>query len=185
MITVIVEGPGDQRSLPVLVQREKRASLHCVNMGGKSNIVRMRQGFEGTIRRQHALGKRAFMVLVDGDVTFEPYKSIEEEQVGMRQRAETLEHELGVPVRVCWAVIEVESWLIGGIQPRAAFCGLERVGQVPNNTETAPADPKAWLEDHLEDSYTPRTQECLARNIDLEEATRRNQSLQTFFENVS
>jgi len=185
MITVLVEGPGDKRALPILVQRDRgRRSVRCINMRGKSNIVRRNRGFEDTIRRQYALGDRSFVVLMDGDVTFAPYSSVQEEQDDMPRRAEALERELGAPVRVCWSILEMESWLIGGIQPRSTYCGLGRVGRISNNTETAPPDPKQWLESRLQDSYSPRVQECLARHIDLLEARQRNHSMRVFLDNI-
>ena len=186
MIVVLVEGPGDQRAVPVLVQRERgMAVVRCINMNGKSNIVRNRRGFEDTVRRQYALGGRSFIVLVDGDVTSAPYQSLEEERRDMQRRVESLAQELQVRIRVCWAVLEMESWLIGGIRPRSTYCGLLRVGQVPPNTETAPQDPKKWLEDHLMTrEYKPKTQECLARRIDLQEAKTCNRSMCIFFDNV-
>jgi hypothetical protein len=185
MITAIVEGPGDKRALPVLVQRDRgRRSVHCINMRGKSNIVRRNRGFEDTIRRQYALGDRSFVLLMDGDVTFAPYRSVQEEQDDMPHRAEALEQELGAPVRVCWSVLEMESWLIGGIQPGSTYCGLERVGRIPANTETEPQNPKAWLESRLQDSYSPRVQECLARHIDLLEARQRNHSMRVFLDSI-
>lgn len=95
-------------------------------------------------------------------------------------RAQTLAGELGITIQVRWAVLALESWLIGGVQPKASYCGLQRIGQVPANTETAPAEPKQWLKDHLRVDYEPRTQECLAKNIDLPTAKKRNQSLRAF-----
>jgi hypothetical protein len=186
MITALVEGPGDKRALPVLVQRERgRITVRSINMKGKSNIVRRDHGFEDTVRRQHALGVRSFIILVDGDVTYEPYHSLQEERNDMPQRAQALEQELSVPVRVCWAVLEMESWLIGGLRPKSTYCGLKGIGQVPANTETAPPDAKRWLEDHLRDSdYSPETQECLARRIDLPKAKQRNESMRVFFGHI-
>jgi hypothetical protein len=186
MITVLVEGPGDKRALPVLVRRWRgKSSVRCINMKGKSNMIRRDRGFEDTVRRQHAIGGRSFVVLMDGDVTFAPYNSLQEEQGDMPRRAQSLEQELGVPVRVCWAVLEMESWLIGGIKPKSTYCGLRGVGQVPINTEMDPQDPKKWLESRLQGSYyAPETQECLACHIDLQEAKRRNQSMQVFFGNI-
>jgi hypothetical protein len=182
MITVLVEGPGDKRALPILVRRgQGRSSVRCINMKGKSNIVRRERGFEDTVRRQHALGRRSFVVLMDGDVTFAPYSSLQGERDDMSRRARSLEQELGAPVQVCWAILEMESWLIGGIKPRSTYCGLTGVGQVPPNTETAPQDPKNWLEAHLmRGEYKPKTQECLARRIDLQEAQTRNRSMRIF-----
>lgn len=117
MIVVLVEGPGDQQALPVLVQRELgKAPIRPINMKGKSNIVRRERGFEDTVRRQYALGGRAFIVLVDGDVTSQPYQSLEKERQDMPRRAQSLAQELGVTVQVCWSVLELESWLIGGIK---------------------------------------------------------------------
>lgn len=45
MIVVLVEGDGDKRSLPVLVKREsEQATLRCIDMKGKPNIVRQDGG---------------------------------------------------------------------------------------------------------------------------------------------
>jgi hypothetical protein len=83
MIFVLVEGPGDKRALPILVQRDgKDTQIRPIDMKGKSNIVRRNRGFEDTVRRQHALGGRSFVVLMDGDVTSAPYQSLDEERNG-------------------------------------------------------------------------------------------------------
>jgi hypothetical protein len=186
MITVLVEGSGDKLAVPELVRRNSgRPSVRCVDMQGKSNMVRRHRGFEDTVRRRYAQGDRSFIVLMDGDVTFEPYSSLHEEQEDMPCRAADLEEELGAPVRVLWSILEMESWLIGGIQPGSTYCGLRRVGRAPGNTEAQPQDPKSWLETRLHDSdYRPKTQECLARNIDLSEAKRRNDSMRIFFDSM-
>jgi len=182
MIVVLVEGPGDKRALPILVQRDgKDAPIRPIDMKGKSNMIRRSRGFEDTVRRQHALGGRSFIVLMDGDVTSAPYQSLEEERRDMQRRAQSLAQELAVPVRVHWAILEMESWLIGGIQPGSTYCDLRQVGQVPANTEAAPPDPKQWLKDHLASrEYNPGTQACLAGRIDLTEAKERNHSMRTF-----
>jgi len=184
---ILVEGDGDKRALPVLVRRELGISVtRCVDMRGKSNIIRKPKGFEDTVRRQHALGGRFFIILTDADVTFEPYKSLDEERRDMCQRAEALERELQVPVRACRAVIAMESWLIGGIGRNDGYCGLKRRKQVANNTEISPTNPKQWLKDHLKESdYGPVVQECLARHIDLCQAKVCNRSLCAFLETLA
>lgn len=179
MICVLVEGPDDQLAIPTLIANEQ-LSVRCIPMGGKSNIVRLNHGFEDTVRRQSAVGGRSFIVLVDGDVTYPPYVSLSQERQDLPRRAETLAAELKMPVHVCWAVLELESWLIGGLSPRVSYCGLRNVGRVPTNTESTPHDPKKWLKDHLLGDYQPRTAACLARSITLEQAKIRNQSLQLF-----
>jgi hypothetical protein len=186
MIVVLVEGPGDRHALPILVQRAgKNMLVHPIDMRGKSNMIRRNRGFEDTIRRRHALGGRSFIVLMDGDVTSAPYHSLEEERRDMRRRAQALAAELQVSVQVRWAVLEMESWLVGGIQPGSTYCGLRGVGQVPTNTEAAPPDPKSWLEDHLVSrECKPRTQQCLATRIDMEEAQRRNRSMRVFLDDI-
>ncbi len=186
MIVVLVEGTGDKRALPIMVRRDgKDTRVRPIDMKGKSNIVRKARGFEDTVRRQYALGGQSFIVLADGDVTSAPYQSLEEERRDMQQRAQSLAQELQVPVQVRWAILEMESWLIGGIQSGSTYCGLRRVGKAPANTETAPPDPKKWLEDHLVSrEYKPRTQECLAGKIDVQEAKRRNHSMQIFLKNI-
>jgi hypothetical protein len=101
----------------------------------------------------------------------------------MQSRAQVISGELGVSVEVCWSVLAAESWLIGGIEPQASYCGLDGVGHVPANTETAPAKPKQWLATHLRGlDYGPKTQECLARSVDLQQAKSRNLSLRVFLE---
>lgn len=179
MICVLVEGPDDQLAVPALTAREQTL-VRCIPMGGKSNIVRQNRGFEDTVRRQHSVGGRAFIVLMDGDVTYPPYASLEQERDDMTRRAEALAGELKIPVRVCWAVLELESWLIAGLPSRATYCGLRNVGRVPANTESTPQDPKRWLKEHLYGDYQPRTAECIARQITLEQARIHNQSLQLF-----
>jgi hypothetical protein len=181
MIIVLVEGQGDKLSLPVLVKREsQQAALRCIDMKGKPNIVRQEGGFEDTIRRQHALGGRSFLVVIDGDVFYPPYQSLDQEREHLVLRAQTLAEELDITIQVRWAVLALESWLIGGLQVKSSYCGLQRIGQIPANTETAPANPKQWLRDRLRVDYEPRTQECLAKNIDLTTAKKRNQSLREF-----
>lgn len=186
MIVVLVEGDGDKRSVPVLVSREGGdLKLRAIDMHGKSNIVRDHHGFEDTVRRQHALGGRTFLVLMDADVTFAPYRTLEEERADMQTRGQALSRELGVPVDVCWSVLTAESWLIGGLHPQANYCGLNGVRRTPANTETVPMNPKQWLEHHLQErDYDPKTQECLARNVNLQQAKARNQSFRIFLEKV-
>ncbi len=179
MIVVLVEGPEDQLDVPILAAREQ-ITVRCINMNGKSNIVRKNRGFEDTVRRQHIIGGRAFIVLIDGDITYPPYSSLDQERDDMARRAEALASELKVVVQVCWSVLELESWLIAGLPTRASFCGLRNVGRVLANTESSPRDPKRWLMDHLQGDYQPRTAACLARAVMLEQAKSRNRSLQMF-----
>lgn len=180
---ILVEGHAEQRVLPILFQRYGNMEApRIVNMEGKANIVRLTHGFEATVRRQRAVhGERSFVVLIDGDVAFPPYASIVNEQDQMPRRAQALANELTVTIKVCWAILELESWLIGGIQPRAAYCGLRNVGRIPANTQTHPVDPKQWLANRLADDYGRTSQNCLARNIDLDQAIRRNRSMRDFF----
>ena len=104
----------------------------------------------------------------------------------MQRRAESIAHELQASVQVCWSVLEMESWLIGGIERRSSYCGLRSVGRVPTNTEALPPDPKRWLQTHLNSrEYGPKTQECLARNIDLQTAKEHNRSMQVFFDKLA
>lgn len=182
MITALVEGPGDKLALPVLLQRiQPNIQVQCVDMKGKSNIIRGNRGFEDTVRRQHALGKTEFIILMDGDVTSAPYQSLAEEQDDMPRRAEALAQELRVTIQVFWAILSMESWLIGGLSTNSTYCGLRRVDRVPANTEAAPPNPKQWLADCLQNNdYTPRTQHCLASRINIIEAKRRNQSMTNF-----
>lgn len=183
----LVEGDGDKRSLPVLLKRELQIStIRCVDMRGKSNIIRKPRGFEDTIRRQYELGACSFTILMDFDVTFAPYESLDEEKRDMCLRAEALERELQVPVRVYWAVVAMESWLIGGIGRNAEYCGLKGSGRISNNTETSPTKPEQWLKNHLKrGDYGPAVQECLARYINMPQAKACNRSLRAFLGNLA
>ena len=182
MSVVLAEGDTEKNILPILGRRAHgELFIKCIDLKGKSNIVRLRDGFEDTVRRQVALGERSFVVLLDGDVTSAPYTTIEEEQREMARRAVVLAQELHIALQVCWAVIETESWLIGGIRPGASYCGLRGVGQTPANTETIPQDPKRWLKEHLKGGYDPQAQRCIANHINLAEAQAHNRSMQTFF----
>ena len=86
MMVALVEGDCEMNVLRTLVQRDRGKVVKCIDMKGKSHIVRL-DGFEDTIRRQFALGGRSFVVLMDGDVTFAPYNSLEEERREMQRRA--------------------------------------------------------------------------------------------------
>jgi hypothetical protein len=184
-VIVLVEGDGDKRALPYLLRREGiSAPVRIVDMKGKSNIIRTPRGFEDTVRRTGD-GSRAAVILIDGDTTYAPYSSMAAERQGLHERAQVLGAELGIVVAVFWATVEFESWLIGGIVPGASYCSLQRVRTIPPNTETAPPDPKEWLNGCLRGGYEPRTAECLAQKIDLPAARRCNQSLDAFLHSMA
>jgi len=184
MIAAIVEGRGDQLALPRLISRAfpQVPAFRCVSLDGKSNIVRLKNGFEQTVLRQRKLGFRSFLVLIDADKFFRPYSSLSEERDGMERRARWLEEEHSVTVAVCWAILSFESWLIGGLTEGRGVCGLRRsFGRVPADTETEPPDPKRWIERKLKrGEYSPRVQECLAAEMGIEKARQRNCSLDSF-----
>jgi hypothetical protein len=186
VITILVEGPGDKLALPALIHRlQPDVKVQCIDMKGKSNIIRQNRGFEDTIRRQQALGKNRFIILIDGDVTSAPYQSLAEERNDLPRRAQVVAQELQVTVQVFWAIVCMESWLIGGLNSSNPYCGLKVIPRIPTNTETTPANPKQWLIDRLQhNQYLPRTQECLAVRIDITEARRRNQSMSHFFATI-
>lgn len=178
---ILVEGNGDKRAVPLLLNRYGCPSpTRVIDMKGKSNIVRSPHGFEDTIRRELAAGHRAFVVLVDGDVACAPYESLQKEKEGLDSRARSLEMAHAITVNVFWAVVEFESWLIGGIHPSAQYCSLRRTQRIPSNTQVSPADPKVWLRSCLADEYEPRIAECLATKIDLALACQRNESMRDF-----
>ena len=120
-------------------------------------------------------------------VTFAPYHSLEEEHGDMQTRGQAPLPRAPVPAGRCLLVylLTAESWLIGGLPPQANYCGLNGVRRTPANTETGPVNPKQWLEHHLQGrDYDPKTQECLARNVNLQQAKIRNRSLRIFLEKV-
>lgn len=75
MIVALVEGDCEMNVLRTLVQRDLGKLVKCIDMKGKSNIVRISDGFEETVRRQvFSFGERTFVVLMDADVTSAPYR---------------------------------------------------------------------------------------------------------------
>jgi hypothetical protein len=124
MTVILVEGDCEKKVLPILFRRIGMNQPECIDMRGKSNIIRLERGFEDVIRRKYRLGSQIFIVLMDADTTFAPYRSLTEEKQGMQQRAQALSRELGITVRVAWATLETESWIIAGIEARANYCTL-------------------------------------------------------------
>jgi hypothetical protein len=184
-VILLVEGDGDRRALPLLLQRAGIGPVRAIDMKGKSNIVRLQRGFEDTVRRQASTGERLFVLLVDDDTTYAPYSSLADEHRGLAVRAADLAAQLGVIVKVYWATVELESWLIGGMARGVTYCALTRVPAIPANTETQPADPKQWLKGCLRGGYEPRVTECLAGAVDLGAAQGRNRSLREFLHEVT
>ncbi|MBI1806313.1 MAG: hypothetical protein HYR76_04585 [Ignavibacteria bacterium] len=187
MIIVLVEGNGDARSLPVLFSKSKGTNfeIECVDMKGKSNIIRKDDGFEKTILRKNDLGNSEFALLLDGDV-MEPYKSLVEEKDDMTARAANLSQEKNISVRVFWAIREYESWLVGGLRSGDRFCGLTKaIKGPPGDTEAAPIDPKEWIKSHRTDNrYDPDIQVCLTQRIDIGLAKQRNSSLRKIIDEL-
>jgi hypothetical protein len=106
-VILLVEGEGDRRAVPWLLQRHGVPSpARVIDMKGKSNIVRSPRGFEDTVRREVAAGNHIFTILIDGDVTSAPYASLTEEQEGLHTRAQAIAAELSITVEVYWALIE-------------------------------------------------------------------------------
>jgi hypothetical protein len=188
MIKALVEGHGDEISLPVLLKGAKggHVKVQCIDMNGKSNIVRLHDGFEKTVLRQKELGFTKFWLLLDGDVFFPPYKNLAEEQKGMRSRSKQLEGELRLQVKLFWAIRAYESWLIGGLSRGDRFCGLSKtIKGISGDTQASPADPKKWIREHRFDGdYDPAVQACLTRHLNVGLARDRNQSLREFLDSV-
>src|SRR5258708_32883233 len=107
MIIVLVEGEGDARSLPVLLSKSKgkKCEVECVDMKGKSNIIRKHDGFERTILRKNELGYSEFVLLLDAD-TMKPYMSLREEMTDVIDRAAKLSREEDISVSPLWAISE-------------------------------------------------------------------------------
>jgi hypothetical protein len=188
MIKALVEGHGDEISLPILLKRAKggRVKVQCIDMNGKSNIVRLHDGFEKTILRQKELGFTGFWLLLDGDVFYPPYKSLKEEKEGIRNRSKHLETQLRLEIKVFWAIRAYESWLIGGLRRGDRFCGLSKtIRGISGDTQASPIDPKKWIREHRFDGdYDPAVQACLTRRVNLGLASGRNQSLRSFLDSI-
>lgn len=184
MIIILVEGEGDQRSIPYLLKRTigHGVNIRCIEMGGKSNIVRYNDGFERTISRWKGQGYKKFYVLLDKDVTFPPYSSLAQEVRDMPLRAERLSSKEDIVVEIFWAIRSFESWLIGGLKKGDNYCGLRKVRKpVSGDTEASPSNPKQWIKGQLENNrYNVETQECLTRHIYWSLAKTNNKSLRDF-----
>ncbi len=188
MTVVLVEGSGDANALPIVLQRSgKDREIRCIDMGGKSNIVRAKSGFEGTVRRQLLFSVDEFIVLLDRDRTFAPYTTLHEEELDMKRRAGLLEREIGRAVKVLWAIRSFESWLIGGMRTGDQYCGLRKLAKpVPGDTQASPHHPKEWIKEHLTTKkYNESTQVCLSKSVDWKLAQKRNNSLRDFLKAFS
>jgi hypothetical protein len=187
-VKILVEGGGDVRSVPILLARTlgRPHKVECIDMGGKSNIVRLRDGFEGTIARKAIEGFSQFAVLVDQD-SLRPYSSLDEEQREMQKRAKSLETEKGVRISLFWAKREYESWLIGGLKEGDSPCDLQKLSKgTSGDTEAAPPDPKAWLREHSNEELSePERQVCLSGKIDWTKARKKNRSLREFIKGMA
>ena len=191
MLCILVEGPGDVKGIPNLINRYLGIPLdqiHCLSMNGKANIVRNKRndGFEATIiRRKRDCQK--FIVLMDDDVTFGPYhhRGIAYEHEDMPVRAERVSSAYSLMVEVCWAKIEGESWLIGGLNPGVCNTTDFDDTEIPLDTTSQPPDPKLWIKERLRDhSYHEAVYECLSKNVEIGESINRNKTLETFFDTV-
>jgi hypothetical protein len=186
MIHLIVEGDGDAAVIPILLRRalgRDIPGMKCSSLKSRSVIVRKAKqgdGFEGAVRRLHLRPQKAYLVLLDhyAGVPCPPYRTMEEEQADMRQRAEKLEREIKAKVRVYWVKQETESWLLGGLMQ--ACCGIRKVGAVSGNTDLNPLDPKKVLGEWFGRRTKPVDLECLAKRIELTAARARNRSMDDF-----
>jgi hypothetical protein len=207
MLTIIVEGTGEEYALPVLIDQGHREHLlpdlpdiQYLVANGKPYILQygpnVSHGMEGFIYRYiHATGCQKFIVLLDADRTCPPYlrnddRDLTLEYREMPLRARQISERYGVEVVVCWAKLELESWLIGGLRKGAVVCD-ESLGQftirfaIPEDTSIRPLDPKSWLlkqfSKRKETDYTPSVVECLALHVNIQDAYRHNSTLREFF----
>lgn len=182
----LVEGLGDAKSIPhLLAKAGKQVHVECIDMGGKSNIVRQNQGFEDTIKRQVSLGKTKFFILLDADTYFNPYTTFADESAGMQARVQSMQQDIkGMTIDLFWAKRNYESWIIGGLQPGDQFCGISRrIRAVPGDTQAAPADPKTWLMNFLhKNRYGSTMQACLTKSMSIQLGRQRNHSLRQFLD---
>ncbi len=205
MLTLIVEGKGEEFALPVLIEKAQSQHLlpglpdiQYIAANGKPNILRdnpKNPGLEGFIRRYSAMCN-TFIVLLDDDRTFPPYLGHDDHDLTLEHqqlplRAHRIAENLDVRVFVCWAKWELESWLIGGLRKGEIECD-EGLGQfiirfaIPEDTSNRPREAKGWLlkqfSKRKEENYTPSVVECLALHVNIQEAHRRNPTLREFFD---
>lgn len=188
MIAFLVEGDGDKKSLPILLTRAKGIKpedLLCIDMKGRSNILRKEDGFEKTILRQARPAITHFFVLLDQTGPRAPYSGFADEVAGLNHRIKTLNAQHGFNISLFYANREFESWLVGGLRRGSTFCDLLGIRSIPGDTQAAPADPKAWLLNHRRmKRYDSNTQACLTKHFELDLARRRNNSLDKFLQTL-
>jgi hypothetical protein len=187
MIKILVEGDGEVKSLPSLFNKSgKTDNFECIDMQGKTNIVREKNGFEETIKRHLAIGYDNFCILMDADKYFYPYCNFNEELTGMQKRVEILQVSISVQIKLFWAIRAYESWIIGGLDKSNKFCNLINIKAISGDTQAHPPNPKEWLMERLHKSrYNPRIQNELTIRIDLSLAVKRNNSLEIFLNNFN
>jgi hypothetical protein len=208
MLTIIVEGAGEEYSLPILIdkgQREKLlsniADISFYDAHGKPYILQHNpntpHGIEGYIfRKINSSDCRKFLVLLDSDKTFPPYLDNDEHDLSrefqeMPTRVRQISNDYGVEVNVCWVKWELESWFIGGLRKGTFECE-ENLGSftirytIPTDSSRNPRDAKNWILKQFskkrEEDYTPSVVECLAMHVNIHEAVNRNSTLREFFD---
>ena len=206
MLTLIVEGKGEEYALPHLIKKAATnrllpglPNIQYIVANGKPYILQYDAqrpiGLEGYVKR-YAKQSKCFIILLDSDRTFPPYlqnqnaHDLSREYADLPARADAAAQQYGVSVVVCWAQWELESWLIGGLRKGEITCDKD-LGYfsirfaIPQDTTHNPRDAKLWLlrqfSKRKEEHYTPSVVECLAMHVRIDEAQRRNPTLQNFF----
>lgn len=186
MLLIICEGDCEEAALPNIFRRLKHTAKVnteplIIGLNGKENIVREENGFEDTIRRRYLEGFEDFIILLDADFFFPPYSGLDDEKKGMQERAELIQQELKIHIRLSWAHKALESWFIAGISSRFRDCGVNVRDTIPRFTDSKPRNPERWLKNNIRGRrYNLKTQRCFGSTIDIGRARNHNRSFNAF-----
>lgn len=186
MRLVLSEGECEEATLAFLLRRlSSRSQLRLIpdvlSLKGKSNILRIDKGFEDTVQRKVEEGYEDFIILLDSDVTFSPYRDLNEERIGIQERASDLSQCLGVSIQPFWMERTYDSWFVGGLAGIGQRDIFRNLGTIPGDTQAFPEDAERWIMSKLKSGrYNTDIQRSLSAIINITEALRRNNSFARF-----
>lgn len=195
-LVLMVEGEGDEKAVPTLVQRvlERLGATGLLYLDGNPlknlSLPKLARNDFAEWRRMLAYAARrndvgAILLLLDGDAPRFQGHDFCAAQVAraLAANAAPLVERHGISVAVVFACQEFESWLIAGIDTLGGVELPEGRGVVPSHLqppeadlEETPRDAKGWLRANLPAYRQTLDQAALAANMDLEVLAKRMRS---------
>ena len=127
--------------------------------------------------RQASSPPDKFVVLIDADRQ-DPGEVVD----GLRQKlaAKSIEQELGVPVLVAAAKWHLEAWFFADATSLRGYLGKSLGGSLDPSRPDAIENPKLCLKHLLDEPYTSRVAEEIARRLSATEVSSRSPSFALF-----